>query len=351
MKEEQINTSECELEGCLLIRYIRGISSGEENERVALWLKANPDNEKILLLTARIYHAQRTKERIQNRRPVLAFEKLNQRRQKKAQRIVLKRILAAAACIAIVVSVAANYFLLKQDKQTSQPQYVSIQTNAGMRTNLDLPDGTTVFLNSASKLTYPASFDSNERRVTLEGECYFRVAHNQKQPFIVSVEDKSLDVEALGTEFNLQAYPVEQQVRTTLVKGSVKITTQNESGEQEKAILKPSERATYEMGKSVQIVRVNTIYDTAWMQGRLMFRDTPVPELLMRLSHFYNVKFEIKDEVINNYTFTGTFENRQLSQVLDYLSISSRIRYKIIETAEDDSQGVKRTKVVLMKRI
>jgi ferric-dicitrate binding protein FerR (iron transport regulator) len=299
---------------------------------------------------ARIYYAQRTNERIQSRNPYLAFEKIKQRRQKKAQRMTLKRFLAAAACIVLLVSVTANYFLLKQDKPASQTHYVTVQTNAGIRTNLTLPDGTVAFLNSASKLIYPGSFDSNERRITLEGEGYFQVAHNPEQPFIVSVESKSFEVEALGTEFNLQAYPAEQQVRTTLVEGSVKLIIPAVSGERKNVILKPSEKATYETGQSVRIASVNTIYETAWMQGRLMFRDTPVPEVLTRLSHFYNVKFEIKDAVINNYTFTGTFQNRQLSQVLDYLGISSRIQYKIIETAEDDSQGVKRTKVILMKR-
>ncbi|MDR3262495.1 MAG: DUF4974 domain-containing protein [Tannerella sp.] len=348
MSDENVDSTHDELEGTLLIRYMRGISSDAENARIALWLKENPENETILLRIARIYYAQRTKERIQRRNPVATYNKVQHRRQRKTRYLFIRRFSVVAACIAIMVTTVVNSYYSTREKP--ETQYITIQTNAGMRTNLNLPDGTVVFLNSASKLTYPVPFDSKERRVTLDGEGYFKVAHNTKQPFIVNVAEKQVEVEVLGTEFNMQAYASDQLLRTTLVDGSVKLNLQTESGTWKHVLLKPSEKAIYDMkAKSLHIARTNTLYDTAWTQGRLIFKDMSVPEVLTRLSHFYNVSFEIEDAIINNYMFTGTFENRQLSQVLDYLCISSQIKYKIVNPSEDDSQGVNRPKVILKK--
>jgi ferric-dicitrate binding protein FerR (iron transport regulator) len=349
MDNEKIDIAQIELEGILLMNYIRGNASGAETVRVALWLKESPENEKILLQLARIYYAQRTKERIQRRNPIVAYTKMLHQRQRKSRRVVMQRLSVAAACVAVVIaSVVGSYYSIQGKTET---QYITIRTNAGMRTNLNLPDGTVVFLNSDSKLTYPVPFDSKERRVLLDGEGYFKVAHKAKHPFIVDVAERQIEVEVLGTEFNMQAYASEQLFGTTLVDGSVKINLQTESGARQHVFLKPSEKAIYDTkAGSLHITHTNTLYDTAWMEGRLMFKDMPVPEVLSRLSHFYNVTFDVEDAIINNYTFTGTFENRRLSQVLDYVCISSQIKYKIVPATEDDSSGIKRSKVILTKK-
>ncbi|MDR3140678.1 MAG: DUF4974 domain-containing protein [Tannerellaceae bacterium] len=348
MKEKTVSSQD-ETGEALLLRYVRGSSSDAENVRIMQWMKEHPDNEKILIQVAQMYYARRTKERIQQRDSLLAFHKTLQRRKRKARRIFLRRLSVAVACVALAVSVAVNYYFLSQ--REVEQQFITVQTNAGMRTRLNLPDGTEVDLNASGKLTYPASFGSKERRVILDGEGYFQVARDAGRPFIVSVENKRMEVEALGTAFNLQAYASDSLLKTTLVEGSVRIGMQSESGVWQHAPLKPSERAVYNMAaKKLHVAAINPAYDTAWIQGRLMFKDMPVPEVLTRLSYFYGVTFDVKDEIINNYTFTGTFENRQLSQVLDYLRISSHIDYKIIPPAEDDSQGVRRTKVILRKR-
>ena len=100
---------------------------------------------------------------------------------------------------------------------------------------------------------------------------------------------------------------------------------------------------------SVSIASVNTEYDTAWKEGRLMFKDMPIPQVLKKLSYFYNVRFDVKDSVINTYRFTGTFENKLLSQILDYLKISSQIDYTIKQMTSDDSSGIQNETVILKK--
>ncbi|MDR1455841.1 MAG: DUF4974 domain-containing protein [Tannerella sp.] len=347
--EEKTVPSQGETEEALLVEYLRGRSTEAENIRVTQWLKEHPDNEETLIQVAKMYYAMRTRERIRRRDSLAAFRRILQRRDGKARRISLRKLSVAAACVALAVSITANYYFLAQRK--AEQQFITVRTNAGMRTSLNLPDGTEVHLNASGKLTYPASFGSKERRVTLDGEGYFQVARDTRRPFTVSVENRRMEVEALGTAFNIQAYASDSLLKTTLVEGSVRIGMQSASGEWKHARLKPAERAVYNLSaEKLHIAAVNPVYDTAWIQGRLMFRDTPVPEVLTRLSYFYGVTFDVEDEVISRYTFTGTFENRQLSQVLDYLCISSHISYKIILSPEDDSQGVRRTKVILKKR-
>jgi ferric-dicitrate binding protein FerR (iron transport regulator) len=347
--EKETVLSQDEVEGTLLFRYLRGKSSETENIRMMQWLKESPDNEKTLLQVAQIYYAAQAKERMQQRNPLAAFDKALKRRKNKMQRLFIRRFTVAAACAALVVSLVANYYFLSQAKV--EQSFITIRTNAGMRTHLTLPDGTEVHLNASGKLVYPASFNSKERRVTLDGEGYFQVARDAKRPFIVRAESKTVEVEALGTAFNMQAYASDSLLKTTLVEGTVRIGTQSESGRWSYTKMKPSERAVYNLNENrMKLTSVNPAYDTAWMQGWLMFRDMPVPEVLTKLSYFYGVTFEVKDAVINNYTFTGMFDNRQLSQVLDYLCISSHIGYKIIPSAEDDSRGVRRTKVILKKK-
>jgi ferric-dicitrate binding protein FerR (iron transport regulator) len=348
MKEETVQSQD-EMDGMLLLRYVRGISTEAEKARIMQWAGEHPDNEKTLIQVAQLYDAWQTNERMQRRNPFAAFYKTLERNKRKVRRVFLRKISVAAACVALAVSLAVNYHLLSPREM--EPSFITVQTHAGMRTSLNLPDGTAVHLNSAGTLTYPVAFGSKERRVTLDGEGYFQVARDVKRPFIVCTEGRRMEVEALGTAFNVQAYASDSLLKTTLLEGAVRLGIQSESGVWKHAVLKPSEKAVYNLtAKKLHISQTNSAHDTAWIQGRLIFKNLPLPEVLMRLSHFYDVTFDVKDAVINNYTFTGTFENRQLSQVLDYLSISSRIGYQIIPSTGDDSRGVKRTKVVLRKK-
>lgn len=242
-----------------------------------------------------------------------------------------------------------------------------------MQTNFNLPDGTLVYLNSASKLIYPIPYDAKERRVCLEGEAYFEVKTNKEYPFIVSVAEDKMRVKVTGTSFNLTAYPGEE-VHTTLVKGAVDIQVVDNQGNSSKHVLNdttqnviynyntdnlivaqrtilPAEKATFNSStRKVSIKQVIPEYEYAWKDGKLIFKDTPIPEVLQRLSYYYNVKFDVKDPIIESYRFTGTFQYKQLSQVLDYLQHTNKIKYTIKTTTQDDSNGMKHTIILLEKK-
>lgn len=351
MKTENRHINFQEPEGMMLLRYIKDTASNKEKSYIEAWLEADENNKRILLQTARIYYANNAMERISSRNPLIAYEKLEQRLVKRARLYWLKRFSVAAACIIAIIGLSSLISYIRVGSSTDDPQYITLEANAGIRTHFNLPDGTVVYLNSGSSLSYPVPYDSKERKVCLSGEAYFKVTHNEKQPFIVSAFGDRYNVRVLGTEFNMQAYASEDQISTTLVKGSVNVEVKNKIGKIYKWELKPSEKAVCDIDEGkVLITKVNTIYETAWMEGKLMFKNMPLPQVLKRLSYFYNVKFEIQDPVINSYYFNGTFENKQLSQVLDYLKISSRIDYEIKQAMTDDSQGSQSTMVILRKK-
>lgn len=356
----------------LLLRYIGGHTTCEESGRVARWMQESTDNEELVIQLYRIYYAQRTKERIQKRNARWAFGKVEQRIRKKTLRTQLKWIAVSAACLLLLISVGANYFLYND--QHVEPQFVTVQTNAGMRTNLTLPDGTLVHLNSASKLVYPVPFDHKERRVLLEGEGFFEVTSDPTHPFIVSVAEDKMRIKVVGTRFNINAYPHEREVYTTLVNGSIvlqftdaskKLSEKQLDSDTEYAYnlvsrnvvvkekpLVPNEKATYNMEtKRLTVREVLTENEYKWKDGMLIFKNTPMPEVLSKLSNFYNVKFEVLNPVINTYPFAGTFDNRQLFQVLDYLRQIHKIDYTVHEATEDDSNGRKYTIITLNKHV
>lgn len=350
MEKENKNNNRIELNESILLKYIREKSTEEENSRVDKWLQEDEKNEKVLLQMASIEYAVQTQKRIASRNSSEAYRKVRKRIDSSRKKVYLNRIYVAAACFIGVLIMSTIISFLKQDK-ISEQQFITVLANAGMRTHFNLPDGTVAYLNSGSKLSYPLPYDKEVRRVELTGEAYFKVAHKEDQPFVVSVSNDRMRVKVLGTEFNLQSYEDESVVHTTLVSGSVNIELIKNGHIVSEAHLKPSEKAVYDTTTgSVTIAKVNTAYDTAWKEGRLMFKDMPLPQVFKKLAYFYNVKFEVRDSVINTYCFTGTFENKQLSQVLDYLKISSQIDYTIRHIVTDDSSDVQYETVILEKK-
>lgn len=353
MKTENRHINFQEPEGMMLLRYIKDTASNEEKSYIEAWLEADENNKRILLQTARIYYANNAMERIASRDSLAAYRKVEGHISRSERSYWLRRVTAAVACIAAIVglSTLVSYIWINSASKDVHSQFVSLQANAGMRSHFDLPDGTIVFLNSGSVLSYPVPYDPHERKVQLSGEAYFKVARDEKKPFIVSASEDRCRVRALGTEFNIQAYKEEDIISTTLVNGSVEVEVENEGGNLYTCKLQPSEKAVCNLKEGQIAVReVNIAYETAWIEGKLMFKDTPLSEVLRKLSYYYNVEFTVEDPVIKSYCLTGVLDNRQLSQTLDYLKLSSNIDYRIEEVDTDDSLGIRRTHVILWKK-
>ncbi|MBR8533954.1 FecR domain-containing protein [Carboxylicivirga sediminis] len=182
--------------------------------------------------------------------------------------------------------------------------YNTLVTPHGGEYQLELADGTKVWLNAQSELTFPVAFSGTSRTVKLTGEAYFEVAHNPEQPFIV--ETTTQQTEVLGTAFNLSAYPDETQTVTTLVSGSVEArsTNGNESDFVER--LKPNQQLIVNHGNSGTVVvkEVNTYLYSAWKEGRLVFRDQPLEVILDDMKRWYNFDVVYNNEASRNYRFS-----------------------------------------------
>jgi len=208
------------------------------------------------------------------------------------------------------------------ERKAAALAFNTIETPKGGQYQVVLPDGSKVWLNAMSSIKFPVSFSSlKERRVELTGEAYFEVEHNKDLPFRV-VSGKQV-VEVLGTHFNVNAYPDETGIKTTLLKGSVKVT-----GDSNSAILKPGQQA--EFTSSITISNVNTDEAVAWKNGYFFFDDEKLQDIMRVVARWYDVKVIFADESTKNETF-GALSTRfaNISTLLNMMEQTGDARFSI----------------------
>jgi hypothetical protein len=216
---------------------------------------------------------------------------------------------------------------------TAAVQYNSMETPRGGQYQLLLPDGTKVWLNASSLIKYPVDFNTgNERKIELSGEAYFEVAHNKNRPFRV-VTNRQV-VEVLGTHFNVNAYNDEPNTKTTLLEGSVKIT-----GDKESAMLKPGQQANLTDGFKVS--DVDTEEAVAWKNGYFRFDDEKLETVMRKVSRWYNVDVEYKDNDVKNYLFAAVTTR--------FANISTLL--KIMEQTGDANFSIVGAKIIISKKV
>lgn len=229
-----------------------------------------------------------------------------------------------------------------------------IETPKGSSTKISLPDGSKIWLNAGSKITYSSIFNKNSREVFLEEEAFFSVSKDEKRQFIVKTPD--ITVKVFGTSFNVKSYPNENAVETTLVEGSISLyknsTNGKASGEEikldpsQRVVLYKEEQETRTLTEStpkrianvperkpklVLSKHIDTEMFTSWKDGHLIIKSEPLEELALTLERKYNVSIHFIDEEIRQFRFTGTFENETIEQVLAAIKLASSIDYKIEE--------------------
>ena len=188
-------------------------------------------------------------------------------------------------------------------KAASVLQYNTLKTPRGGEYTITLSDGSRVYLNASSELKYPVLFDEKKREVRLSGEAYFEVAKDSERPFYVVTN--TVRIKVYGTSFNVNTYST-QGTQAVLVSGKVGIRG---VGADKEYIMNPSELAEFDNDGTFKRIRaVNTSAYTAWRDGRLVFEDESLEEILNRLSRWYNVDVFYGSEVVKNYHFTGYME-------------------------------------------
>lgn len=201
-------------------------------------------------------------------------------------------------------------------------EYNTLTTTRGEQTQVRLPDGSLVFLNAASSLKFPTSFAKlKEREVEISGEGYFEVAKDRARPFIVKNEKQQ--VEVLGTHFNINAYHDEPVVKTTLLEGSVKISTGQNSN-----VLRPGEQAVNSHEK-LAIGEVDVDKAVAWKNAKFVFEDENIESVMRKLSRWYNVEV-VYQENVSDRTFTGSISRYdKISKILDKITYIEAVHFKV----------------------
>ena len=248
-----------------------------------------------------------------------SYPQLEKKLNFRNHRLYLTRTFAAAAAVVLLcLSVWTAYLYM-------QPATIqTVSTLAETRT-VHLPDGTSVTLNHYSSLSYPERFKSDDREVELSGEAYFEVSKDSKHPFIVQTE--TIDVQVLGTHFNVDAYPDNPDVKTTLLTGSVAVSNKNNSV---RMVLKPNEVAIYNKveQKLTRKVVENAGDEISWRHGEFIFDDLPLQEIARELSNSFGTTIHIADSTLQNYRITARFRNGEdLDAILSVLHNAGYFNY------------------------
>lgn len=265
----------------------------------------------------------------------------------KAFKLSVIQQIAAILFLSVLLSGAYSYFL--SGRQSNPVYYEEVNAAYGTRTNIELPDGTLVYLNSGSSLRFSNQFaKQNERRVELKGEGFFKVAKDAKRPFVVQAD--KLEVTALGTEFNVNAYYPGSKIEIALIEGKVAIDVVNKTESERVMVLDPGQLAHFDVTENKIYKETIVEYEKyiGWTDGKMIFMDDPIQEVMKRMESWYNVEIRVEDDQLMNYRFTGTFINESLEEVLNVFSLTSPFQYEI-NPAIKNSDGEYSKRTIILK--
>ncbi|WP_316803684.1 FecR family protein [Pedobacter nototheniae] len=233
--------------------------------------------------------------------------------------------LPAAACLAFVFTLGITYKLFNNDKQASvAPAYQTIRVKKGEKRYVALTDGTQVWLNSESSLTFPNEFTGIKRTVNFTGEAYFRVAKNPKKPFIISSPRTTTKV--LGTRFNLRDYQNEGQSELVVEEGKVSFSGLKISGN---LILTANQKGIIDVKNKLNLTQNigHSAKYTDWKENKLVLDDLTLEEIKPILERWYNITIVISSKELNKERYKGSFNNPNIKEVLSSICFATRSAY------------------------
>lgn len=350
----------------IISRVLSGEYSEEDISALEKWLAKSDENLKDFSTLERLWTASEITANRKKFNYNEAFDRfLDQSRKRAKKRLpvttIFRNTLKWAATVLIIAALGSltTYMVIKYSNVHDHEIY-EVKSAAGSRSTVTLTDGTTVWLNAGSRLVYSRNFGKGNREVTLEGEGYFNVAPDSKDPFRVITS--KLEITALGTSFNVKSYPGENYIQTTLVSGSVKVKRNEYRDMEQGVMLKPSQQITYYLDSDqlllasrtgttaeeimeisipenrveksgidriVLLKGVNPEIFTSWKDNRLIFDDEPFESIAVKLERRYGARIIIRDEEIKNKRFKGRFDEITIEQALSALSFASPFNYQI----------------------
>lgn len=342
----------------LFISFLSGNSSESEREQVYSILSENEEAKKLLVDLSQVWDASgiisdssvNTEQK---------YKKLSSRiRKNRGFYLKYQTIIKYAAIIILVFSIGAAlspYLFNIFSKQITESSNTKITSPLGSKTNLILPDGTEVWLNAGSYLSYSTNFGNfGERKVYLDGEAFFRVNKNRTKPFLVMAQ--GITIKALGTSFNVKAYNNEPDIFATLVEGKISVSGSNQTDQE--VILEPNETIkihkkdfdasgnTGIKAKSLEkenlandeesplegvtiSKNINTVLYTSWKDSEWIIENEELSSLAKKLERRYAVTIHFVDDKTAEMSFTGTLMEESLEQVLQIISFAAPLKYKV----------------------
>lgn len=329
----------------LFFRYCKGLCTEAEKERVEALLNESEECRKLyrdfrnaLALGDDI----KTMEAIDVR---AAYGKTRSKIRMKRNSQMRNQLIRYAAFLTLPLflsSVILGYLYF--NKPEEKVQYADITASVGAVIRYELPDNSVVWLNSGSTLRYPITFKGDIREVDLQGEAYFEVQSDKKHPFYVNTPS-GIRVYVYGTRFNVSAYENEDYVETVLESGHVSVFIPVYGTSES---LEPGERLLFDK-KALQFTKseVDVSEKTAWKDGKLIFRDTSLDEMLKRLSRHFNVDIHFNNKSGKDYKFRATFRNESLFTILDYLGKSVPLKWRVEEPVQRPDGTFTKKKVIV----
>ena len=252
---------------------------------------------------------------------------------------------SAAAIVLLLIALNISLIVYKvpvgnipeQDRRIMLSEYPSeykhtIYTNKGIKAYAELPDGSRVWLNSDSKITFPDTFLGPTREIALSGEAFFDVIKDSLRPMIITT-NRDLEVKVLGTKFNLKSNDNDSEARITLVSGVVEVITIKRVANkvlQSSIILNEQQSYIISDQKPPTFVEVSdTVRQTAWKNGRIIFDYTPLDEVIKQLERWHGVEFLVEDTAAYTTKLTAEFEQESIVQIMEMLKFCSRIDYRM----------------------
>jgi len=281
--------------------------------------KENPDS---LLFLLENYEKQKTID------VTADWEQLHKRITADRNRRLFFSYLRNVAAVLLPLFLAYQYALypiLKENRSTKET--ITVTSAPGMVTKTVLPDGSEVWLNALSSLTYPQRFTEKGRTVQLSGEAYFKVVSDKKHRFNVETP-RNMVVSAYGTEFNVNAYESETNYEVTLANGHIEVSSG--IGPKATEVLVVDEKAVLHVETgNIHVVTADTYVETAWKDGKMVFRREKLDKIAEKLSRRFGVDIRLEGNRLKGYEYTATFTDETLEDILDLLKRSAPITYTI----------------------
>ena len=318
----------------LIVSYLSGQIEPADLEKLGEWVDQSVENKKYFNRKQEIWMAalQIDSKHFESQKAYQRF--LNHTENHSEQHIKIKRkpylrtIWYGAAVILLLIGVSSISYWQGSEKLKTQFTDITVEAPFGSQIKMYLPDGTLVWLNSGSQMSYSQGFGVGDRNVSLMGEAYFEVTKNEKIAFTVTANE--LTTQVLGTKFNFKNYEDDDEASVSLIEGNVSVN--NNVRKNNKVNLQPNQKVF--LNKRTGEMRVsatNAKQNVEWTNGNLSFDEEILPDIIKELERNYNVKITLLDDSLKTFRFYATFAKKDCSieDILDMLAATGKIKYKI----------------------